>query len=288
MKDKSFWAKCLLFVCSVFLIIYFQPETDENHYVYEVSRPWNYPLLTAPYDIPIHLDSISVRKVKDSIDRTFDPVYTRDTGMELRVENDYARRLSNHASSSDERKSLNLLISQLKILYNRGIVDQATYAEIEAGRMPRVRFIVNNSAIPASTSGYMSVRQAYAALDSALRQHNLQGTLSPAELAAALQPNIIYDSIESGRILQQLYQKAMAPVGVIQQGERIIDQGDIVTPQLESILNTYEQLQQERSQAAVTSHFYPLLGQVMYVVILLSALYVFLAFSGRTTLPVSG
>ena len=49
MKDKSFWAKCLLFVCSVFLIIYFQPETDENHYVYEVSRPWNYPLLTAPY-----------------------------------------------------------------------------------------------------------------------------------------------------------------------------------------------------------------------------------------------
>lgn len=278
MKDKSFWVKCLLFVCSVFLIIYFQPEADENHYVYEVSRPWNYPLLTAPYDIPIHLDSVSARKVKDSIDRTFDPVYTRDTGMELRVENDYARRLSNQRSSSDERKSLHLLISQLKKLYNRGIVDQATYAEIEAGRMPRVRFIVNNSAISASTSGYLSVRQAYAALDSALRQHNLQGTLTPAELAASLQPNITYDSIESERILQQLYQKAMAPVGVIQQGERIIDQGDIVTPQLESILNTFEQLQQERSQSAVTDHFYPVLGQVLYVVILLSALYVFLAF----------
>lgn len=278
MKDKSFWAKCLLFVCSVFLIIYFQPEADENHYVYEVSRPWNYPLLTAPYDIPIHLDSVSARMVKDSIDRTFDPVYTRDTGMELRVENDYARRLSNHSSNSAERKSLNLLISQLKKLYNQGIVDQATYAEIEARRLPRVRFIVNNSAISASTSGYLSVRQAYAALDSALRQHNLQGSLTPAELAAALQPNITYDSIESQRILQQLYQKAMAPIGVIQQGERIIDQGDIVTPQLESILNTFEQLQQERSHAAVTDHFYPVLGQVLYVVILLSALYVFLAF----------
>ena len=278
MKDKSFWAKCLLFVCSVFLIIYFQPEADENHYVYEVSRPWNYPLLTAPYDIPIHLDSVSARMVKDSIDRTFDPVYTRDTGMELRVENDYARRLSNHSSNSAERKSLNLLISQLKKLYNQGIVDQATYAEIEAGRLPRVRFIVNNSAISASTSGYLSVRQAYAALDSALRQHNLQGSLTPAELAAALQPNITYDSIESQRILQQLYQKAMAPIGVIQQGERIIDQGDIVTPQLESILNTFEQLQQERSHAAVTDHFYPVLGQGLYVVILLSALYVFLAF----------
>ncbi len=278
MKDKSFWAKCLLFVCSVFLIIYFQPEADENHYVYEVSRPWNYPLLTAPYDIPIHLDSVSARMVKDSIDRTFDPVYTRDTGMELRVENDYARRLSNHSSNSAERKSLNLLISQLKKLYNQGIVDQSTYAEIEAGRLPRVRFIVNNSAISASTSGYLSVRQAYAALDSALHQHNLQGSLTPAELAAALQPNITYDSIESQRILQQLYQKAMAPIGVIQQGERIIDQGDIVTPQLESILNTFEQLQQERSHAAVTDHFYPVLGQVLYVVILLSALYVFLAF----------
>lgn len=278
MKNKGLWAKCLLFVCSVFLIIYFQPEADENHYVYEVSRPWNYPLLTAPYDIPIHLDSISARLVKDSIDRTFDPVYARDTGMELRVENDYARRLSNHSSNSAERKSLNLLISQLKKLYNQGIVDQATYAEIEAGRMPRVRFIVNNSAISASTAGYISVRQAYAALDSALRHHNLQGVLTPAELAGALQPNITYDSIESQRILQQLYQKAMAPVGVIQQGERIIDQGDIVTPQLESILKTYEQLQQERSQSATSDHLYPVMGQILYVVILLSMLYVFLAF----------
>lgn len=279
---KKYLLQVLLFIGAVFLTIYFQPTVDENHYVYEESRPWNYPLLTAPFDIPIHLDSVSARQVKDSIDATFQPVYRRNTAMELAVENDYTRRLT--AATPDarlDRKTLTVLINRLKKLYDRGIVDGPTHAHIKSGRMPVVRFIVDNNAITASTGGYMSVREAYADLDSTLAAGGLRGHLTPAELAAALQPNIVYDSVESNRILQQMYQKAMAPVGVIQQGERIIDQGDIVTPQLYSILHTYEELVAERSSATGVSLFYPLLGQTLYVMVLLGSFYTYLVFFRR-------
>ncbi|MCM1337585.1 MAG: HDIG domain-containing protein [Candidatus Amulumruptor caecigallinarius] len=279
---KKYLLQVLLFIGAVFLTIYFQPTVDENHYVYEESRPWNYPLLTAPFDIPIHLDSVSARQVKDSIDATFQPVYRRNTAMELAVENDYTRRLT--AATPDarlDRKTLTVLINRLKKLYDKGIVDGPTHAHIKSGRMPVVRFIVDNNAITASTGGYMSVREAYADLDSTLAAGGLRGHLTPAELAAALQPNIVYDSVESNRILQQMYQKAMAPVGVIQQGERIIDQGDIVTPQLYSILHTYEELLAERSSATGVSLFYPLLGQTLYVMVLLGAFYTYLVFFRR-------
>lgn len=276
---KKYLIQALLFIGAVFLTIYFQPTVDENHYVYEESRPWNYPLLTAPFDIPILLDSVSARQVKDSIDATFQPIYRRNTSMELAVENDYTRKLTSATPDARlDHKTLTVLIGRLKKLYDRGIVDSDTYAHIKSGRMPVVRFIVDNNAITASTAGYMSVREAYADLDSTLTAGGLRGHLSPAELADALQPNIVYDSIESGRILQQMYQKAMAPVGVIQQGERIIDQGDIVTPQIYSILRTYENLLAERSSATRASLFYPVLGQVLYVMVLLGAFYTFLAF----------
>lgn len=279
---KNYLLQILLFIGAVFLTIYFQPSVDENHYVYEESRPWNYPLLTAPFDIPIHLDSISARMVKDSIDASFEPIYMRNTAMELAVENDYTRRLK--AASPDarlDRRTLTVLLTRLKRLYDRGIVDGPTYAHIKSGRMPVVRFIVDNNAISASTGGYLSVREAYADLDSTLDANGMRDALSPGELAAALQPNIVYDSIESSRILQQLYQKAMAPVGVIQQGERIIDQGDIVTPRVFSILRTYEELQAESSSQSVSGHFYPVFGQVLYVVVLLGAFYVYLIFFRR-------
>ena len=60
--------RALLFFAAVTLIVYFLPRTDKNHYIYEVNRPWSYALLTAPFDIPVHLDSASVAVLKDSID----------------------------------------------------------------------------------------------------------------------------------------------------------------------------------------------------------------------------
>ena len=69
--------RALLFFAAVTLIVYFLPRTDKNHYIYEVNRPWSYALLTAPFDIPVHLDSASVAVLKDSIDRNFEPVYVR-------------------------------------------------------------------------------------------------------------------------------------------------------------------------------------------------------------------
>lgn len=278
---KKYILPTLLFIGSVFLIMFFQPKVDENHYIYEVSRPWNYPLLTAPFDIPIRLDSVSARIVKDSIDASFEPIYTRNTSMELAVENEYTRRLNSKIGSPDAKKSLEVILERLRILYDRGIVDDATYSEIKEGKLDEVRFIVNNAAVAASTGGYMSVREAYSDLDSVLRSRNLHTSLNPAELAEALQPNVVYDSVESNRILRQLYQLAMAPVGVIQQGERIIDQGDIVTPRLNSILHTYEEMQAERNAGNATVAFYPLAGHTLYVIILIGAFYVFLYFFRR-------
>ena len=73
----------------------------------------------------------------------------------------------------------------------------------------------------------------------------------------------------------------MAPVGIIQQGERIIDKGDIVTTRLATVLKTYEEIADERGKGTISQHYYPLAGQILYMVILFGALYGYLCIFRR-------
>lgn len=280
-SSRSRLLRLTLFLAVVAVIVYFLPRTGENHYTYEVNRPWSYPLLTAPFDIPVHLDSVSAQYIRDSIDNAFEPVYNRDIASEKMIISDYALRLNSlqdHPITPDER---NRLLEEVKKTFDDGIVDRDTYSRIEAGRLPAVRFIVENVAMSMPTYHYRSARRAYARIDSIFRDPDTHSAILATKLSEILHPNIILDSLATQRIYDETMMKAMAPIGVIQQGERIIDRGDIVTPRLATVLATYEELADERGNGAVNEHYYPIAGQALYMIILMSALYTYLFFFRR-------
>jgi len=274
--------RMFLFLIATSLIVYFLPRTDQRHYAYETNRPWGYGLLTAPFDIPVHLDSMSMRAVKDSIDAAFVPVYMRDIKVEESVIQEYSNRLAagtGHEHFTDVYRAA--LERRVRQLFADGIVDQATYSQITSGRLPYVRFIANNVARSVSTARYRSPRKAYAWLDSVLPSAAMHQAIEQSGLPGLLTANVLPDSAASNRLLSELYQKATAPVGVIQQGERIIDRGDIVTPQLYTVLKTYEEMAIEKGTGRGSDNVYPFLGQILYVVLLLSALFAYLYFFRR-------
>ncbi len=273
--------RLLLFVAATALIVYALPRTDERHYSYEINRPWGYSLITAPFDIPVHLDSISVRAVKDSLDASFVPVYMRDSRVEEKVIQEYKSRLAAAGHQTFTPAEQAMLERRVRQLFSDGIVDQSTYSQISSGKLPYVRFIANNVARSVSTSRYRSPRKAYAWLDSVLAAPSYHQAIEKSGLHSLLAANVLPDSAASGRLLGELYQKAMAPIGVLQQGERIIDRGDIVTPQLYTVLKTYEAMSIEKGTGRVSGNVYPFLGQVLYVVLLLSALFAYLYFFRR-------
>lgn len=266
-----------LFVVAMVLMLLFLPKDSENHYTYEVNRPWTYSLLTAPFDIPVRLDSVSAKAVRDSIDRVFEPVFQRDLTLERNMVSDYARRLNSTPGLDLSPSERNRLLAEVRKIYENGVVSRETYAEIHAGRLPAVRFIHDNVAISMPTADFLSARQAYTRLDSVFHDPRLRAALAKTRPHEVLQPNITVDSIETGRMLREIYQKAMAPIGVIQQGERVIDKGDIVTPQLAMVLQTYEELADERGSGTVSDHYYPVAGQALYLLLILGVLYLYLA-----------
>lgn len=275
LPSKKTIIRSLMFIISVGIILYFLPRKNERQYLYEVNRPWSYSLLTAPFDIPIQLDSIRVQEVKDSINNVFIPVYKRNNDDSKAAIDAYSLALNANQSVSIYEKTK--LINALKEIYNNGIVDLNTYNAITSGKLSRMRFIDGNRIINKSTNNLLSAKKAYTTIDSLLKSESLNTSIAATELSKFLAPNISYDSIESNRLYQDICQKAMAPIGIIQNGERIIDRGEKVTPQLYTILQTYEQMLQER-KANKHQQIYPVLGQLLFVIILLSALFYYLYF----------
>lgn len=278
LTNRKITLRVVLFVAAVALIVYFLPRNDKNHYIYEVNRPWSYALLTAPFDIPVHLDSVSASMLKDSIDTHFEPVYIRDIAAEKTLISDYTTRLNSANDLGITPAQKNQIIKAIRQIYDNGIVDRDTYQRIQSGQLPAIRFIHDNVAMSMPTDRYMSAFRAYEHLDSIMSDRDVRAALTVTKLADMLQPTIILDTITTRRLLDEAYQKAMAPVGVIQQGERIIDKGDIVNTRLATILDTYEEMIEDRSDSKITQHHYPVAGQALYMVILMAAMYGYLYF----------
>lgn len=275
--SRSTLIRSLIFVAAAAILLYLLPRGGKDRYSYELGKPWSYSLLTAPSDMPIYLDSLSVKHTKDSIDATFQPVYKRLNTDEKETLSEIARRV-NSLSSGLSPLQRNKVISEIKKIIDNGIVDQATYSEIKRGRLPNIRFIHDNVAISVPTGGYYSPRMAYTRLDSILPGTVYHAVLESINIPDHLTANIVLDTMATERLREEMYQKALAPIGLLQQGERIIDRGDIVTPQHFSLLHTYEQIMSEKTSRTSRENIYILLGQMLYIIILLGALYCYLYF----------
>ena len=266
--------RVLLAVGAIALISYFLPKENKIDYNYALGRPWNYSLLTAPFDIPINLDSASAARQRDSINRTFVAIYKHDTSVDRKAILELQQALQGTSLSGQKR---NHLIESVRRIYVDGIVDNATYDRIAAGALPEVRFVVNNVAEPTSTANMRSVRSAYAMLDSIFPDADTQTAIDRVRITRYLIPNVICDTAESKRMIDQLYQKALAPIGVMQKGERIIDRGDVVTPQTFELLKTYERLAEDRLVKREDFR-YTIFGQIAIITLLIVAFYLFLRY----------
>lgn len=264
-----------MLIASIVVISLFFPSEDKFRYEYEQGKPWAYSLLTAPFDMPIMMDSVTKRNVKDSIDANFFPIYERDSRTEKGSVSKLYEALEKDANVTPRIKYA--ILEKVRAVYERGIVDNKTRDGLATGKIPGMRRIVNNVAETVSTGEMLSVREAYLYLDSVFMAPEYRTALSNAKLSENLVPNIIYDSIGSRKMLEQVYQKALAPIGVIQQGERIIDRGEKVTPQLYTILHTYEQMAREKSKA-MKGDIYPIVGQFLLVAIMILSFYVYVYF----------
>lgn len=265
--DKSLIQKLLIAVAAMVLIVWFYPHDRSTNFHYEQGRPWNYAQLIAPFDIPIHTDSATVRAMQDSLNQAFRPVYTINKAKADSVVAALPQTMV------FMREDVAKLIRQI---YTAGVVDDSVMAIIKSGKLPTIRIINGNMMHDISTANLTSPREFFSHLDSIIPDNNVRRMVVANDIPELIQPNVIYNEHESQRMYNTELQLLTADRGVILQGQAIINKGDIITAQDFTNLRTYEQLMEDNSSTDQRSSLMMLLGRVLYVSLLLGVLFTYL------------
>lgn len=273
------WARLGLLIGATAIILFFMPHADRQSYSYELNAPWKYPLLTADFDMPILRDSMSANALRDSIDVNFVPFVKRDSEVGEKALVRFQNSIAGKAGFSEAAH----LRSLLKEAYARGIVD----GDIYTGMVKREKHVLRTLTSESGTSmvqnldasRMLSAAKAFEHIDSvyaaAFPSHgNLDGDVAKA-LNLCLIPNIVEDEASDSKYRNQEYLQVNGAQGVIKKGQRIVDRGEIITPQIYTNLNTYMEIL-EKSQGTDTFHTYFYFGQALYILLCFSALYFFL------------
>lgn len=267
--------KILLALAATIVIVYFYPHPEANRYNYEEGRPWNYTKLIAPFDIPIHPDSATLLAAKDSLEAKFVPIYELN---QLIIDTIVAR-----LPESPDKSHRKDLADRLRGIYASGMVDMSTMEQINAKKLPKVRILDKNKNVLSemSTAAFTSPRDAYLYLDSAITDPELHSYFVNSKLQNLLLPNYTRNEGECRRHYEYEYLTITADRGIILQGQTIIDKGAIISSQDFTNLQTYESMLAQMNTKANQSKWLMLLGQALYVALLMASMMLYLFYFCR-------
>lgn len=259
----------LVALAATVVIVWFYPHPRASQYIYEEGRPWNYNQLIAPFDIPIHPDSLTVQAVRDTLQSRFVPIYSYEAAV---VDSIIDELPKSHSANYHSR-----LASIIRKAYKEGVVDVATIAQVQEGKLPKVRILQKNILSESSTADFTTPRDIYLRIDSAITDPGMRRYFADSGLHGILRPNVIYNQTENQRHFDYEYQTLTADRGVILQGQAIVNKGDLITPQVFTNLQTYEQLLEAQYNRENHSNVLTWIGQLLFVLIIFGLLLAFCA-----------
>ena len=259
--------RAAMVVVSVVVIVWAMPHDKSTYFHVEEGKPWKYAAFNAPYDFPIYKSEAAIQAERDSAMRNYEPYYKRHKEIETQHINKFMTDFSQgiNGLSADY---LFVIINRLHSLYQQGIIDQKEYAELASDTSKMIRVVDGKQAVSVSLHEIYSPKTAYEQLfmDSKLSQQ--RAILQKCNLNDYIVPNLVYDRERSEASKNDMLSGIALASGVVLKGQKIVDRGEIVTEKTYRIIESYKR-ENERRNEDVTQNRISIVGQILYVTILM-------------------
>ena len=270
-KDELNWRDILirsaLIIATVIIAVWVMPHDNRSYFHVEQGRPWKYADFTAPYDFPIYKSEAAIAQERDSVMRSFEPYYRLDREMELRMVEKFKADYANGIPGLPT-VFVSIISNRLHSLYQQGIIEQKEYAKLHNDTTQMIHVVSGKEAANISTEEVYSPKTAYEQLFSEDQLQVVRPILQKCNLNTYIVPNLIYDAVRSETSRNDLLAGIALASGLVQKGQKIIGRGEIVTDKTYRIIESYMK-ENERRNEDTTQNRISILGQVMYVAILM-------------------
>ena len=264
----------ILSVLSVLLTVYSMPLGHKESYIYTTGKPWTYNVLIAPFSFSIEKSDDVWQAEADSVKAAFAPYFSRNASVGETALAQFDRFYADSLSRLVWEESYKILRRSLEKAYREGIVSTADEEVLSGKELFRV--YEGNTSTFVQTASVRSVRDAYRLVTDAdiyiydrytLLQHNLEDFI---------QPNLLYDAARSDADLTAQLGEISHFRGMVVEGQKIIDQGEIVDEQKSNIIKSYLDIVNEKSSSK-RFELLTLSGRAVFVVLCFIVLFVYLS-----------
>jgi putative nucleotidyltransferase with HDIG domain len=262
-KDLSY--KSLLFIGTVALIVYFLPRDGKFNYQFDINKPWKYGQLIATFDFPIYKDEAIVKREQDSLMALFQPYYELDKKVEkeaiAKLKENYHTNLKGILPSTDY---LRYIERTLKEIYQAGIVSTEAIQQLYKDSTSAIMVIDDKLVNSHPIEGIYTVKKAYEYLLTADSVHFNREILRQCSLNEYISPNLTFDEQRTQTAKEEILNNYSWANGLVVSGQKIIDRGEIISPETYNILESLRKESIKRNESMGQSRLI-LGGQILFV-----------------------
>lgn len=262
-------------ICIASILLALPRDVETFNYIYAEGQPWRYEQVIAKYEFPITKSAAQVQHEKDSVLSAFAPYFTVAKAVGQQQINNFRADYANGLFEGVPRPYIDHTIRLLEEVYERGIIENKGIDNAHKRDSLYIRIIDGNSAATRSNAQFLTTRGAYQHLMNAeadIYQHDVMARL---KLNNYLEPNLLYDSLRSDVARREALSSVATIIGTVQAGERIIDRGELITPEKYAILESLK-VAQDNPENQTTKTGLVVLGRVGLVLIFFTILLVYL------------
>lgn len=265
---QSFVSRIVLVVLTVALIVALLPRSQGKMFHYDEGKPWMYGQLIAKFDFPIFKSEETLKNERDSIMKSFRPYFNVNPKIEEQKIGQFLKDYKNGIPGLP-LEYVTLVAQRLHELYQMGIANTAYFTDLQKDSNNVVHIVMGKQAISKPVGEIYTTLGAYENLFSTPQLSAKRSIIQQCNLNEYIEANLQYDKARSESEMNDMLSLIPQASGMVLEGQRIIDRGDIVDAKTYRVLDSFEQATEKRNESKdqVTSM---LIGQSLYVFILLS------------------
>ena len=265
---KAYLYRILFSIAAIAILVAFMPHGKSSAYHYRLGEPWDEDAFIAQDSFPILKSPEQIAREQDSLKQFYEPYFQQDVDI---LEKQLAALRQDFSSLPMQGTPYYFqphLRDKLHHIYSIGILSGEERARIEKENPQTVRVYHDNESTARAFSQLFTEKTAYEYLvkeeDSVRYNHSL---LHGLDLMKYVQTNLIYDAEKSAQQKQEVDGRLVRTRGVVLQGQKVVDRGQIVDNEVVSIMRSWEQHQREHTLTAKErlSRFG---GRIVYIAIL--------------------
>lgn len=268
--QKKLIYKALLFIVTVSLIVYFLPRDGKFNYQFDMNKPWKYAQLIATFDFPIYKSESVVKHEKDSLMEFFQPYYTLNKSVEKEALEKLKRQ--GHAKLKGipaAAEHLKYIDKTLKKIYTTGVVSTEDKQRLEQDSVVSIMVVDDKLANPEATGNLFTVKKAYEYLLSTADSLHLNlDILRQCAMNEYIAPNLSFDRQRTQTAQEEIFKNYSWANGLVVAGQKIVDRGEIISPETYNILESLRKESIKRSESTGQACLV-LMGQILFVSMLI-------------------